>query len=79
MGETESIASSQADRGTHHWAPRKKMDQIIFGVQNQTEGVEGGVGWGLQAGGTTSLLFGADAISWPAEQCYWHRSSAEAT
>ena len=46
MGETESIASSQADRGTHHWASRKKMDQIIFGVQNQTEGVEGGVGWG---------------------------------
>ena len=44
MGETESIASSQADRGTHHWASRKKMDQIIFGVQNQTEGVEGGVG-----------------------------------
>lgn len=68
MGETESIASSHADRGTHHWASRKKMDQIIFGVQKQTEGVEGGVGWGLQAGGTTSLLFGADAVSWPAEQ-----------
>lgn len=44
------------------------MDRIIFGMQNQIEGVEGGVGWGLQAGGTSSLLFGADAVSWPAEQ-----------
>lgn len=39
-------------------------------MQNQIKGVEGGVGvgWGLQAGGTSSLLFGADAVSWPAEQ-----------
>lgn len=26
------------------------------------------MGWGLQAGGTSSLLCGADAVSWPAEQ-----------
>ena len=28
-GETESVASSQADRGTHHWTSRNKMGQII--------------------------------------------------
>ena len=28
-GETESVASSQADRGTHHWTSRNKMGQLI--------------------------------------------------
>ena len=29
LGETESVASSQADAGTHHWTSRNKMGQII--------------------------------------------------
>lgn len=40
------MASSQTNRGTCHWASKKKMGQIIFGVQNPIPRVDEG----LQAG-----------------------------
>ena len=79
VGETESITSSQADRGTHHWASRKKIDQIIFGVQNQIEGMEGGVG-ATSRWDQLSVMWSwcRKLASWT-DCSHWPRSSAEAT